>query len=205
MPDQSAAFKTLIKGVAMRRLTLLRGRDGKLVVPPRGTAWFPKPRERSLCESYVVLVAAEIESYLEAIATRALDAHLNGMTASFMAECGASQDYCNKIAVKTKKWSGNNNTSWAKVGDTFEFIGLPQKVFPVGLWDEIDAITLERGSIVHEGAGLRQVADPREVLERIARFMVSVGIFDQAYESWISAIEAEVTRMKSNSMAFPAI
>ena len=189
----------------MRRLTLLRGRDGKLVVPPRGTAWFPRPRERSLCESYVALVVAEIESYLEAIATRALDAHLNGMTASFMAECGASQDYCSKVAAKTKKWSGNNNTSWAKVGDTFDFIGLPQKVFPVGLWDEIDAITLERGSIVHEGVGLRQVADPREILERIERFMTLVRKFDEVYEIWISSLETEIDRMKSSSIAFPEL
>lgn len=205
MPNQSTAFNALIKGVAMRRLTLLRGRDGKLVAPPRWTAWFPKPRERSLCESYVALVAAEIESYLEAIATRALDAHLNGMTASFMAECGASQDYCAKVAAKTKKWSGNNNTSWAKVGDTFEFIGLPQKLFPIGLWDEIDAITLERGSIVHEGVGLRQVADPREVLERIERFMTSVRTFDAAYESWISTVEAEIARMRSSPIVFPVV
>jgi hypothetical protein len=205
MPDQSTAYVTLIKGVAMRRLTLLRGRDGKMIAPPRGTDWFPKPREQSLCESYVALVAAEIESYLEAIAMRALDAHMNGQTASFMAQCGGSEEFCARVAAKQRKWANNHNTSWAKVGDTFEFIGLPQKVFPVGLWDEIDAITHERGGIVHEGVGLRQLADPREGLERIDRFIVALKTFDTAYEAWISAFEAEVARLRTTRLAFPPL
>lgn len=189
----------------MRRKTLLRGPSYKMIAPASGTVWFPNPRERSLCESFIVMVAAEIETYLEAIVMRALDAYMAGQTEGFTSRCTATSEFCAKVMTKKNKWANNHNTSWARVSDTFEFIGLPQSVFPAGLWDEIDAITHERGSIVHQSVGLRQITDPRGMFARIDRFVASLKTFDQAYQKWISAVETEVVRLRAHPISFPAV
>lgn len=202
MAEQTEAYKALTRGIARRRRVLIRSDTGRMIAPPSGTVWFPSEREQAYCESYIVMVAAELEAYLEEVVGRALAAYMAGCQASFMSSCDAGSDFYNKVKKKADAWASNNNTRWDRVSNTIQFIGLKPNDFPCGMWDDIDAITVERGGIVHQGIGARVVNDPRPTLEAIDRMMARLRLFDRDFALWILSVEGEVARISTTQIRF---
>lgn len=199
----SQNYYQLCRQVARRRRDLLRHQYGRnLIYPASGQAWIPTNRDAALCESFIVLFVAELETYLEYVVNAALDAYQDRFIASGLAECGAAKEYCSKIIERRKQWSKNNNANWARIEDFFIFVGLRKSLFPDGLWDDIDVIVTHRGDIAHNSGGVRIMTDPRITIGKIEKCFAKLKLFDRDYLVWICAWAADIERLKWLNVGF---
>jgi hypothetical protein len=202
MPAQSDSYRALIWSVADRRRALLRDGGGRIFYPAIGTPWTPTAREQALCESYIVLFVAELETYLEDVVQRALNAYMTGIQASMFAQCKASAKLFEATKSRSDSWKKNNNTNWSRIGEYFEFVGLPASCFPAGLWDDVQHVALERGGIVHKSIGVRTFTDPRIAIRHAESLLSKLRLFDRDASIWLDNMESEVLRMSAAPVRF---
>lgn len=196
MRRHSDAFRRLQRQVARRRRDFLRGPHGRnLIFPAPGTVWYPSPRENAQCEAFVVLFVAELETYWEAVVNEALDMYRSIFSASMLKDCEASTVYFDKIREKRDQWQKNNNANWKKIEHYFSFIGLNKSKFPNDLWDNVEAIVVQRGDIVHNSLGIRNVNDPRNVLGKVASVVGALALFDRDFVHWMKRAQSELSRL----------
>jgi hypothetical protein len=199
----SEDFHRLRRQIARRRRDLLRGLNGRnLIYPVMGSAWFPSDREQALCETFIVLFVAELETYLESIVNAFLDSYQARLSASGLDQCGGATDYMDKLLQKRRAWSKNNNTNWKKVEEYFSFVGLNKSSFPDRLWDNIDVVVIHRGDIVHNSLGIRSISDPRITIESISSAMSALSIFDRDFVYWKKLAGAELARLLNTNLKF---
>jgi hypothetical protein len=206
MMSHSDAFLVLRRQVAKRHRDLLKAGPGQYIFPPPGTVWTPTDKEQALCEAFIVLFVAELETYFEWVVTAALDAYQMAFLASSLAKCSAGKLYVEKIQERRKNWTRNNNSNWSRIGDFFEFVGLESDSFPDNFWDKIESIAGERGGIVHQSGGVRSITDPRIVFEKIESVIRGIKIFDRDYMHWNHRQQIELTRLYSlNNLFVPGL
>lgn len=194
-------FSILVKQISKLRRDLLK-RDGKVLLPARGLDWTPSDKEQKLCEAFIVFFVAELETYLESVVERAIVVYRDGLLNSGLAECSGATSYIEAIEEKTRRWQKNNNTSWKKTAEFWEFVGFSQRVFPDGLWDNIDQITLDRGEIAHNSCGIRLLKDPRLTIQCSRDILRRLAIFDRDFVAWLAIRSIELDRFKRSSLTF---
>lgn len=199
----SAPLYQLRRQIARRRRDLLRGECGRsLIYPQAGSAWFPSQRQSALCESFVVLFVAELETYWEYIVQAGLDAYQGRFLKSGLQKCKAGEGYIKAIQEKRKQFEKNNNANWTRIGHNFEFIGFKETMFPNAIWDHIDAIVKRRGDIVHNSGGIRVAVDPRSTIAHIEHVINMLGIFDRDFHLWLSNWRQDQARLSSSCLDF---
>lgn len=202
MAKHTESYVELVNRVALRRRALIRDPSGRLLFPKAGTPWVPDGRSQAACESYIVLFVAELETYLERIVARALSAYMNGYQASFLSQCGAGAKFYETVRARNEDWKKNNNTNWSRISGTLEFVGLQKNKCPENMWDYIEVIAHERGGIVHNSVGARNVNDPRSTIATIDKLLVCIRDFDRDIALWVSRMEAEVARLHADQIRF---
>lgn len=196
-------YYRLIRQVSRRRRDLLRAETGRdLIYPDINTAWIPSNREAALCDSFIVLFVAELETYLEFVVETALAAFEDRFRASGLQNCGASKDYCTKIIDKRKQWSKNNNANWSRLEEFFTFIGLKKSTFPDDMWDDIEVIVKHRGDVVHNSAGVRTLNDPRITISKVESCLKKIKLFDRDYYFWRKNWLCDIEKLRSSSFNF---
>ena len=192
----TSSFYRLRRQVARRRRDFLRGISGRdLIVPALGTAWFPSRREQALSEAFIVLFVAELETYLEFVVNDVLDLYEEHFRATSLPQCGAATLFIERIVEKRKSWAKNNNANWLRLEEYFRFIGLDKSFFPDGMWDHIETIVSQRGDIVHNSSGVRQMSDPRRSIHAIESCLVQLNMFDRDFLDWTERVRAEIVRL----------
>ena len=199
----STAFYQFRKEVAKKRRDFLRPATGvDLMFPPLGQAWFPSRREQALCDSFIVLFVAELETYLEYVVNTALDQYQKRFVVSGLQECAAGTEFVEKIVAKRVAWAKNNNANWSRIEEYFRFIGLTKAKFPANLWDHIEAVVSQRGDIVHNSLGVRNISDPRQTINHISKALRGIALFDRDFLDWQTRAEAERTRLANLELRF---
>jgi hypothetical protein len=205
MHRHSEAFGRLRRQVARRRREFLRNQQGRtFTYPSAGTVWFPSHREQAHCEAFIVLFVAELETYWEAVVNAALDSFNKRFLASGLHDCGAAEAYVSKITQQRQQWQKNNNANWSRIESYFNFVGLNKSKFPDGLWDNVEAVVVQRGDIVHNSLGIRSTSDPRITLNHIENILLRLTIFDRDFVDWLRRADAELTRLQSVQSGFVA-
>ncbi|WP_331297210.1 hypothetical protein [Methylobacterium hispanicum] len=202
MKSHSKAFLDFRRQIVIRRRDLLRHEPGKFIFPPSGAVWTPTDREFALCEAFIVLFVAELETYLEYVINTSLDIFQQSFLNSGLADCSAGTSYIEKIVEKRRAWEKNNNTNWSRIGEYFVFVGMQKSKFPPNLWDDIEAIAKERGGIVHTSYGIRAVNDPRATFLRMERMTKSLQLFDKDFVDWTTRRSDELARLKQTENRF---
>lgn len=202
MAVQTREYLSFVRQVARRRRDLLKDEHRRLILPPPGVAWTPNDKEQSLSEAFIVFFIAELETYLEAVVSASLRMYQDSLIASGLAECTGATSYVDKIQDKTKRWQKNNNTSWGRTSEFWEFVGLDQSKFPVGLWDHINQITSDRGDIAHNSFGARIVKDPRLTMKSVGIVLSKLRLFDRDFKVWVEARDNELERFRSCPIVF---
>lgn len=178
---RSKYFSRLIRGVAHQRFALLRDNDGGFFVPPPGTEWNPTSKERSLCDSFIFFVAAEIENYFEDILIEITDFYIEISLKLPISSIKSHKEFHESLVRKKKDIAKNNNTRWDKTIHHWEFLGIKKTSFPEDFWDHVDAITTYRGDLAHKSVGMRKAVDPRIIFSHIAKLGPLIVEFDRRH------------------------